>query len=137
MLQQWHGNFHDHGRYLYSALSVLRCGMETRPLDPNEPTELARAIQEMDLSYVVITSVDRDDLKDSGARHFADCITQTKLQNPHIKVGCWCRISEGEWTLRSISCSPPPDVFNHNLETVPRLYRKAGRALIINGRWNC
>ena len=57
-----------------------------RPLDLNEPAELARAIQEMDLSYVVITSVDRDDLKDSGAQHFADCITQTKLHNPYIKV---------------------------------------------------
>lgn len=97
-----------------------------RPLDPNEPTELARAIQEMDLSYVVITSVDRDDLKDSGARHFADCITQTKLQNPHIKVEVLVPDFRGRMDIAlDILQSTPPDVFNHNLETVPRLYRKA------------
>ncbi len=97
-----------------------------RPLDPNEPTELARAIQEMDLSYVVITSVDRDDLKDSGAQHFADCITQTKLQNPHIKVEVLVPDFRGRMDIAlDILQSTPPDVFNHNLETVPRLYRKA------------
>ena len=97
-----------------------------RPLDPNEPTELARAIQEMDLSYVVITSVDRDDLKDSGARHFADCITQTKLQNPHIKIEVLVPDFRGRMDIAlDILQSTPPDVFNHNLETVPRLYRKA------------
>ena len=97
-----------------------------RPLDPNEPTELARAIQEMDLSYVVITSVDRDDLKDSGARHFADCITQTKKQNPHIKVEVLVPDFRGRMDIAlDILQSTPPDVFNHNLETVPRLYRKA------------
>ena len=97
-----------------------------RPLDPNEPTELARAIQEMDLSYVVITSVDRDDLKDSGARHFADCITKTKLQNPHIKVEVLVPDFRGRMDIAlDILQSTPPDVFNHNLETVPRLYRKA------------
>ena len=97
-----------------------------RPLDPNEPTELARAIQEMDLSYVVITSVDRDDLKDSGAQHFADCIIQTKLQNPHIKVEVLVPDFRGRMDIAlDILQSTPPDVFNHNLETVPRLYRKA------------
>ena len=97
-----------------------------RPLDPNEPTELARAIQEMDLSYVVITSVDRDDLKDSGARHFADCITQTKLRNPQIKVEVLVPDFRGRMDIAlDILQSTPPDVFNHNLETVPRLYRKA------------
>jgi len=97
-----------------------------RPLDPDEPTELARAIQEMDLSYVVITSVDRDDLKDSGARHFADCITQTKLHNPHIEVEVLVPDFRGRMDIAlDILQSTPPDVFNHNLETVPRLYRKA------------
>ena len=97
-----------------------------RPFDPNEPTELAQAIQEMDLSYVVITSVDRDDLKDSGARHFANCITQTKLQNPHIKVEVLVPDFRGRMDIAlDILQSTPPDVFNHNLETVPRLYPKA------------
>ena len=57
-----------------------------RPLDENEPRELAEAIREMGLSYVVITSVDRDDLKDSGAQHFANCIIETRKHNPDIKV---------------------------------------------------
>ena len=97
-----------------------------RPLDPNEPKELARAIQEMALSYVVITSVDRDDLKDSGAQHFADCITQTKLQNPQIKVEVLVPDFRGRMSIAlDILQSTPPDVFNHNLETVPRLYRQA------------
>lgn len=96
-----------------------------RPLDLNEPTELARAIQEMDLSYVVITSVDRDDLKDSGAQHFADCITQTKLYNPHTKVEVLVPDFRGRMDVAlDILQSAPPNVFNHNLETVPRLYRK-------------
>ena len=96
-----------------------------RPLDPNEPAELARAIQEMDLSYVVITSVDRDDLKDSGAQHFADCITQTKLHNPHIKVEVLVPDFRGRMDIAlDILQSAPPNVFNHNLETVPRLYRR-------------
>ena len=96
-----------------------------RPLDPNEPTELARAIQEMDLSYVVITSVDRDDLKDSGAQHFADCITQTKLYNPDIEVEVLVPDFRGRMNIAlDILQSAPPNVFNHNLETVPRLYRK-------------
>ena len=96
-----------------------------RPLDLNEPNELARAIQEMDLSYVVITSVDRDDLKDSGAQHFADCITQTKLHNPHIKVEVLVPDFRGRMDIAlDILQSAPPNVFNHNLETVPRLYRK-------------
>ncbi|HBW83433.1 MAG TPA: lipoyl synthase [Gammaproteobacteria bacterium] len=97
-----------------------------RPLDPNEPKELARAIQEMDLSYVVITSVDRDDLKDSGAQHFADCITQTKLHNPQIKVEVLVPDFRGRMNIAlNILQTTPPDVFNHNLETVPRLYRQA------------
>ena len=96
-----------------------------RPLDPNEPTELARAIQEMNLSYVVITSVDRDDLKDSGAQHFADCITQTKLYNPDIEVEVLVPDFRGRMNIAlDILQSAPPNVFNHNLETVPRLYRK-------------
>lgn len=96
-----------------------------RPLDPNEPTELARAIQEMDLSYVVITSVDRDDLKDSGAQHFADCITQTKLYNPDTEVEVLVPDFRGRMNIAlDILQSAPPNVFNHNLETVPRLYRR-------------
>ncbi len=97
-----------------------------KPLDVNEPEELARAIKEMGLSYVVITSVDRDDLKDSGAQHFADCITQTRLHNPGIKVEVLVPDFRGRMEIAiDILQHTPPDVFNHNLETVPRLYRQA------------
>jgi len=97
-----------------------------RPLDENEPRELAVAIQEMGLSYVVITSVDRDDLKDSGAQHFADCIVETRKHNPDIKVEVLVPDFRGRMEVPlDILEKTPPDVFNHNLETVPRLYKKA------------
>ncbi|MEX2469106.1 MAG: lipoyl synthase [Pseudohongiellaceae bacterium] len=97
-----------------------------RPLDTHEPTELAVAIREMGLSYVVITSVDRDDLKDSGAGHFVSCINETRRLNPDITVEVLVPDFRGRMdiALRLLEATPP-DVFNHNLETVPRLYRKA------------
>ena len=95
-------------------------------LDPNEPTELASAIKEMGLSYVVITSVDRDDLKDSGAQHFANCISETRRFNPEIQVEVLVPDFRGRMQIAlDILKETQPDVFNHNLETVPRLYRKA------------
>lgn len=97
-----------------------------RALDDNEPRELAEAIAEMGLSYVVITSVDRDDLKDSGAQHFANCILETKRLNPGIKVEVLVPDFRGRMDIAlDILEQTPPDVFNHNLETVPRLYRQA------------
>ena len=97
-----------------------------RPLDKNEPRELAEAIKEMGLSYVVITSVDRDDLKDSGAQHFANCITETRRHNSDIKIEVLVPDFRGRMDIALSTLGPtPPDVFNHNLETVPRLYRKA------------
>ncbi len=95
-------------------------------LDANEPTELASAISEMGLSYVVITSVDRDDLKDSGAQHFANCISETRRFNPKIQVEVLVPDFRGRMQIAlDILKDTPPDVFNHNLETVPRLYKKA------------
>jgi len=97
-----------------------------KPLLENEPTELASAISEMGLSYVVITSVDRDDLKDSGARHFANCISETRRLNPEIQVEVLVPDFRGRMDIAlEILKDSPPDVFNHNLETVPRLYKKA------------
>ena len=95
-------------------------------LDKNEPRELAEAIREMGLSYVVITSVDRDDLKDSGAQHFSSCILETRRLNPDIKVEVLVPDFRGRMQIAlDILQESPPDVFNHNLETVPRLYRQA------------
>jgi len=97
-----------------------------KSLDENEPRELAQAISEMGLRYVVITSVDRDDLKDSGAQHIANCITETRHYNPGIKVEVLVPDFRGRMRAAlDILEKTPPDVFNHNLETVPRLYKQA------------
>lgn len=95
-------------------------------LAENEPRELAEAIAEMRLRYVVITSVDRDDLKDSGAQHFANCISETRRLNPDIQIEVLVPDFRGRMEIAlDILEKTPPHVFNHNLETVPRLYRQA------------
>lgn len=80
----------------------------------------------MALNYVVITSVDRDDLRDGGAAHFADCVTAVREARPEIRVEILTPDFRGRMdvALDALSLSPP-DVFNHNIETVPSLYRKA------------
>ncbi len=96
------------------------------PLDPQEPAHLAQAIAEMRLRYVVITSVDRDDLRDGGAQHFADCIAESRARSPSLQVEILVPDFRGRMqpAIEALSVVPP-DVFNHNLETVPRLYREA------------
>ncbi|MFZ8928344.1 MAG: lipoyl synthase [Pseudohongiellaceae bacterium] len=90
----------------------------------NEPRELAEAIAEMELRYVVVTSVDRDDLRDGGADHFARCIEETRKLNPGIKLEILVPDFRGRGDIAiNILNKTRPDVFNHNLETVPRLYR--------------
>ena len=96
------------------------------PLDANEPKNLALAINEMGINYVVITSVDRDDLRDGGAQHFADCIREAKLLTPELQVEVLVPDFRGRMApALEILTATPPDVFNHNMETVPRLYREA------------
>lgn len=96
------------------------------PLDAAEPENLARTIQAMGLRYVVITSVDRDDLRDGGAGHFAECIQAARRLNPATAVEILVPDFRGrlETALNRLS-EALPDVFNHNLETVPRLYQQA------------
>lgn len=94
-------------------------------LDENEPQELAIAIADMGLKYVVVTSVDRDDLKDGGARHFANCIRETRILSPDIKVEVLVPDFRGRMDIAlDILADEAPDVFNHNLESVPSLYKK-------------
>ena len=95
-------------------------------LDIEEPGNLARTIKAMGLRYVVITSVDRDDLKDGGAAHFADCIREVRSHNPTTQIEVLVPDFRGRMdpALDALWDSPP-DVFNHNLETVPRLYLQA------------
>ena len=96
------------------------------PLDSEEPSNLAAAIAEMALRYVVLTSVDRDDLRDGGAQHFADCIRHAREQSPQLKIEVLVPDFRGRMdTALEILTATPPDVFNHNMETVPRLYREA------------
>ncbi len=95
------------------------------PLDVNEPRELAEAIAEMALKYVVITSVDRDDLLDGGAGHFADCIRETRQRSPGIRIEVLVPDFRGRMEVAlDILEKEAPDVFNHNLESVPSLYKK-------------
>ncbi|MES2212591.1 MAG: lipoyl synthase [Pseudomonadota bacterium] len=96
------------------------------PVNPEEAVNLAKAIAAMQLRYVVITSVDRDDLKDGGAAHFAHCIQETRALSPKIVIETLVPDFRGrmEKALDALSVAPP-DVFNHNIETVPRLYRAA------------
>ena len=96
------------------------------PLDENEPLHLARTIAEMKLRYVVITSVDRDDLRDGGAGHFVACIQAVRQHNPDTGIEVLVPDFRGRMEVAlGIFDAAPPDVFNHNLETVPRLYRQA------------
>ncbi|MBI3044721.1 MAG: lipoyl synthase [Betaproteobacteria bacterium] len=96
------------------------------PPDGGEPVNLARTIAALKLKYVVITSVDRDDLRDGGARHFADCIRAVRELSPRTRIEVLVPDFRGrlEVALDALSASPP-DVMNHNLETVPRLYKQA------------
>ncbi|MFT5218006.1 MAG: lipoic acid synthetase [Planctomycetota bacterium] len=94
-------------------------------LDLSEPLHLAQTIKDMGLNYVVITSVDRDDLRDGGATHFVDCIRQTRELNPTTKIEILTPDFRGRMDIAlQIMTEAPPDVFNHNLESVPSLYKK-------------
>ena len=96
------------------------------PLDVDEPANLAKTIAAMKLKYVVITSVDRHDLRDGGAGHFAQCINQTRELSPHTQVEVLVPDFRGRLEIAlDIFKNALPDVMNHNLETVPRLYKEA------------
>lgn len=125
----------NHGTATFMILGAIctrRCPFcdvaHGRPLPPSaeEPEKLALTIRDMKLKYVVITSVDRDDLRDGGAQHFADCITAIRKYSPDIKIEVLVPDFRGRMDKAlEILTATPPDVFNHNLETAPRLYKLA------------
>ncbi|CCQ12514.1 Lipoate synthase [Pseudoalteromonas luteoviolacea B = ATCC 29581] len=125
----------NHGTATFMILGAIctrRCPFcdvaHGRPLAPdaNEPEKLALTIKDMKLKYVVITSVDRDDLRDGGAQHFADCIREIRKHNPGITIEILVPDFRGRMDKAlEILAQTPPDVFNHNLETAPRLYKLA------------
>lgn len=117
---------------IMGAICTRRCPFcdvaHGRPLalDPDEPHKLALTIKEMGLKYVVITSVDRDDLRDGGAQHFADCIKQIRVHSPQTRIEILTPDFRGRMEQAlEVFRETPPDVFNHNLETAPRMYRVA------------
>lgn len=125
----------NHGTATFMILGAIctrRCPFcdvaHGKPLAPdnNEPKHLAKAIKDMKLKYVVITSVDRDDLRDGGSEHFSKCISQIRTENPNIQIETLVPDFKGrmEVALENLRLNPP-DVFNHNLETAPRLYKMA------------
>ena len=96
------------------------------PLDADEPINLAKTIAALGLRYVVITSVDRDDLRDGGAAHFVDCIRAVREHSPQTQIEVLVPDFRGRLDRAlDVLAQAPPDVMNHNLETVPRLYRQA------------
>ena len=96
------------------------------PLDADEPLNLAKTIAALRLNYVVITSVDRDDLRDGGAAHFVECIRKTRELSPATQIEVLAPDFRGRADRAlEILKAAPPDVMNHNLETVPRLYKEA------------
>ncbi|MGE3773039.1 MAG: lipoyl synthase [Gammaproteobacteria bacterium] len=117
---------------IMGALCTRRCPFcdvahgRPLPLDPQEPAHVAEAVQTMGLRYVVITSVDRDDLRDGGAAHFAAVVAAVRAASPatHIEILTPDFRGRMDRALGALAVAPP-DVFNHNLETVPRLYLKA------------
>ncbi|EGJ11886.1 MULTISPECIES: lipoyl synthase [Rubrivivax] len=96
------------------------------PLDAEEPKKLAQTVAALKLKYVVVTSVDRDDLRDGGAQHFVDCITAIREASPATRIEVLVPDFRGRLDKAlAILKTAPPDVMNHNLETVPRLYKEA------------
>ena len=93
-------------------------------LDADEPRHLAETVKNLKLKYVVVTSVDRDDLKDGGAQHFVDCVREIRALNPNTRVEILVPDFRGRMDIAlRLMTECPPDVFNHNIETVPRIYK--------------
>ena len=124
----------NHGTATFMILGAVctrRCPFcdvgHGKPLAPDseEPIKLAQTVRDMKLRYVVLTSVDRDDLRDGGAQHFADCIREIRLLSPQIKIEILVPDFKGRID-KALACFEDnlPDVFNHNLETAPHLYKK-------------
>ncbi|ALP54362.1 lipoyl synthase [Candidatus Tenderia electrophaga] len=129
------GECFDHGTATFMIMGGIctrRCPFcdvahgRPKALDPDEAQHLAETIRAMGLRYVVITSVDRDDLRDGGAGHFAACIRAARRRSPQLTIEILVPDFRGRMDVALTELgTAPPDVFNHNLETVPRLYRQA------------
>tara|TARA_B100001769_G_C22098632_1_gene592889 strand:+ start:381 stop:1319 length:939 start_codon:yes stop_codon:yes gene_type:complete len=131
------GECYSHGTATFMILGEIctrRCPFcdvaSGIPLDPdkNEPEKLGLTIAKLKLNYVVLTSVDRDDLEDGGASHFSECIKEIRNRNRNIKIEILVPDFRGNGKIEKaleILFKEPPNIFNHNLETIPRLYKRA------------
>src|SRR6478736_4427403 len=118
-------HLHDHGRHLHAGLRLLqREDRNAQGAGSNEPENVAIAVQKLGLEHVVITSVDRDDLADGGAQHFADVILAIRARSPGTTIEILTPDFLRKPGALEIVVAAKPDVFNHNLETVPGLYLK-------------
>lgn len=111
------------GEFCTRACRFCAVATKNRPPAPdsNEPIKLARTVKSLELDYVVLTTVDRDDLKDQGALHIAKCITTCRLENPEVKIEALVPDFQGDVELMKIVLEAKPDVIGHNVETVMRL----------------
>lgn len=96
-----------------------------QPIDKNEPLHVAQAVKDLGLTYAVITSVTRDDIPDGGAKHFADCISEIRKLSPKTKIEILTPDFRGQKEALNIIIEAKPDVFNHNIETVRRIFKTA------------
>lgn len=103
---------------------AVKTAFPAPPLDPQEPAKLAQAVSKLGLKYVVITSVDRDDLPDQGAGHLAKCVTALRETAPGVSIEVLAPDFQGDTSLLKVVLDAKPDVFGHNIETVERLQRK-------------
>ena len=125
MLVGSHRDFHARRRYLHASLRLLRCRQRTAGiLDPEEPRHVAEAVGHLNLAHAVITSVNRDDLPDGGAAHWAETIREVRAMNPECKIEVLIPDFNGDEAALNTVLDAQPDVLNHNTETIARLYRR-------------
>ena len=142
MLPSRRGDVHDPGQSVHARLRILLGAQgqsrEARhALDPDEPANVARMAAEMKLRYVVITSVNRDDLADGGSQHFAETVREVRRALPEARVEVLTPDFCGDLDAVARVLDAGPHVFNHNMETVPRLYRRCVRRRITGSRSTC
>ena len=127
-----HGHIHDFGRHLHAGLRFLRGAERQASGSPaeDEPERVAEAVARMGLRYAVVTSVNRDDQPDGGAAIFARTITEIRARVPGCKVEVLIPDFRGDWNALGTVMAVKPDVLNHNMETVPRLYRQVRKGAV-------
>ena len=139
MLRRRHSHLSDHGAGLHPGLPILRHRFrQERPRSRSHRTgTVGEAVARLGLKHVVITSVNRDDLPDGGASQFVACIEQVKQRSPLTTIELLIPDFCGNWDALATVMAAAPHVLNHNIETVPRMYRRAALKAFTRDRWSC